>query len=105
MMAAAVTLNKQHVEQRKILLKKLCDMQRHVSLLTPTDPSSRAYAEAVDKARQMVAVAIQVVETEDELNPVSIMGFNADANLFRALVTAGGSGLAAAAKLLSDSNK
>ncbi len=102
LLSAANTLNKQHVEHRKILLKKLCDMQRHVSLLTATDAATQQYARAVEQTKNMVKVTIQAIETEDQLNPVQIMGFNADANLVRALVTASGSGLIAAAKLLTE---
>jgi hypothetical protein len=102
MLFAANTLNGQHVAHRKILLKKLAEMQRHVSLLSGTDPASQKYAAAVLAAKRMVGVAIQVIETEDELNPVQILGFDANANLVRAMITAGGSGLIAAGKLLAD---
>jgi len=105
MMAAAITLNHLHEQHRKILLGKLCDMQRHLSLLTGSDPAAVAYARAVEQARRMVSVAIQVVVDHDTHTPVKFMGFTADTNLLRALVTAGGSGVAAAGKLISDARK
>ena len=90
------------MEHRQILLKKLSDMQRHVSLLSKADSASHLFADSVVQAKKMVKVAIQVIETDDELAPVQIMGFDANANLVRALVTAAGSGLLAAGKLLAE---
>lgn len=118
MLTAAKELNEQHVEHRKILLKKLAEMQRHVSLLTAPGGKASAtssgalvsdgsisvssrYLQTVTAAKKMTRVAIQVIRTDDELSPVKILGFDANANLVRALVTAGGSGLIAAAKLLA----
>lgn len=117
MLTAAKELNMQHIEHRKILLKKLSEMQRHVSLLTapggaasatttgsPLDGGvavSARYLQTVTAAKKMTRVAIQVIRTDDELSPVKILGFDANANLVRALVTAGGSGLIAAVKLLA----
>jgi len=143
------------LEHRKILLKKLAEMQRHVSLLTvehkhhtfnsltttprpasastivtvslisadakaaavassaaaaaATAQNSGTYSSAlatpqylatVAAAKEMVAVAIQVIETDDELQPVKIIGFAANDNLVRAQLTAGASGMLAACKLL-----
>ena len=118
MLTAAKELNEQHIEHRKILLKKLSEMQRHVSLLTAPGGKASAtsggalvsdgsicvsarYLQTVTAAKKMTRVAIQVIRTDDELSPVKILGFDANANLVRALLTAGGSGLIAAAKLLA----
>ena len=64
-----------------------------VSLLPKT---VKQYKNSLD----MMAIVVQVMEAEDELAPVKILGMRANSNMLRAAVGVAGSAFVAGAKLL-----
>jgi len=108
MLNAALTLNAQHVEHRRLLLRKLNTLQRTVSGCVAYDRAGQAFSpvpkqlRTLREAKDMLAVAIQVMEAEDELTPVKILGMRVNNNLLRAAIGVAGSAFIAGARLLVD---
>jgi hypothetical protein len=107
MLDSARTLNDQHVEHRRLLLRKLHTLQRAISGAITVDRASGEEVSLLPKtvkqyknSLDMMAIVVQVMEAEDELAPVKILGMRANSNMLRAAVGVAGSAFVAGAKLL-----
>ena len=106
MIQSAKTLNRQHMEHRRILLHKLSQLQKQISravtvspLGLPLDQSKEKLSELI-AAKDMLMVAIEVMAHEDEVAPVQILGFDANDNFLRGLLGVAGSAVFAALKVI-----
>lgn len=108
MILAAKTLNTVHLEHRRILLHKLSLLQRQISKAVSVSPTGLALdlspgrLAQLQSTKSMVDVALQVLDHEDAIAPVKILGFDANENFLRVILGVSGSAGIAAVKLILD---